>query len=107
MVDILSAIILSSTLYHVLVSEIGRCCAGSFGLRASLDRSMIVASPIAVGMVLLFQMCSMRWCVISNVALPPAFRASAHMLSGPGALSFAMFIIAFLTSSYVGAAVGG
>ena len=102
---ILSASILSRTLYHVFVSDIGRCCAGSFGLRASLGRSMMVASPISSGMVLLDHMCSIRLCVISIVALPPAFSTSTHMLSGPGALSFARLIMAFRTSVFVGAFV--
>ena len=99
--------ILSSTLYHVLVSDIGRCYAGSFGLRASLGSRMIVASPISAGTVLLFQIWSIRLCVISIVAFPPAFRASDHMASGPGALSFAMPLTALLTSFIVGAVVGG
>ena len=98
---------LSSTLYHVLVSDIGRCCAGSFGFRASLGRSMMVASPIPSGTVWLVHMCSMSRCVISIVALPPAFSTSAHMLSGPGALSFAMFSMVFLTSVSSGASVLG
>ena len=100
--DILPAMILSSTLYQMFVSEIGLCCAGSFGCWAFLGIRMMIASPISSGIDLLSQMCFMRWWVISIVALPPAYSASAHISSGPGALSFANPCMVILISSMVG-----
>ena len=106
LVVILSASILSRTLYHAFVSEIGLYFSGSFGFLASLGSRIIVASPIRSGTCFAFHTCSMRLCVISVVAFPPARSASAHMLSGPGALSFAMCCITFRISSLLGASVG-
>ena len=103
---ILSASILSSDLYQILVSDIGLYRAGSFGLYASLGKSIMVDSPSSGGTVLLVHMCSMSLWVISSAAFPPACNASAHMISGPGAVSFARFFITLLIVARLRAWVG-
>ena len=98
--------ILSRTLYQVLASEIGRYCAGSFGNCEFLGSSTIVAWPICAGTSLVSHMCVISLCVILAAVFPPAWRTSAQMLSGPGALFFARFCIVYLTSFNVGGGVG-
>ena len=93
---------LSRILNHVLVNEIGRCCAGALGLLGSLGSSTIVASPMVSGTSLVSHMFVMSLCVISMATSPPACIASALMLSGPGALPLARRLITLLISALDG-----
>ena len=87
------ASILSRILYQVLVRDIGLCSSGCFGCLASLGRRTIVALPKSSGTCLVSHMCFISLCVMAAAALPPACKSSAQRLSGPGALSFASFVM--------------
>ena len=77
--------------------DIGLYSSGCFVCLASLGSRTIVALPNSSGTCLVSQMCLINLCVMSAAALPPAYRASAQMLSGPGAFSFASsLMIAFI-----------
>ena len=67
-----AVIILSRILYHVFVSDMGRCCFGSFGFLGSLGSSIIVASPIPSGTSLLSHIFVMSLCVMSTAISPAA-----------------------------------
>ena len=97
--------ILSDILNHVLVRDIGLCWAGDLGCLGSFGRRMIVAYPSSFGMLFSCHMCDMSLYVISSVIFPPAFSASAHIWSGPGALLFVRFLIIERTLSLVGGVV--
>ena len=98
---------LSRMLNQVFVSEMGLCCCGSFGRLGSFGSSTMVASPMSSGTYLVVQMLCMILYVISSVTSPPAYMASALILSGPAALSLASFLMMFFISSLLGGLVGG
>ena len=98
---------LSSTLNQMLVSEIGLCRLGSFGLLAFFGRSTIVASPNSAGTFFDVHMWVIRACVIFTAVSPPVCKASALMLSGPVALFRARSLTIFATSFLLGGAVAG
>ena len=70
-----------------------------------------MALPSSSGTFLVSHICFINWWVIAAAALPPACSASAHMLSGPGALSFASsrmiaFIVCLLGGFEAGCVLG-
>ena len=56
---------------------------------------------------MLVHICLIKADVISTATSPPAYIASTHMLSGPGALLRARFLMVFDISSLLGGTVGG
>ena len=96
---------LSITLVHTLVSDIGRCCAGSLGLCLSFGIRKMLALHISLGTSCSCHISCVSLVVIWKVTLWPYFSSSAVSLSGPGAFLIGRWSITYFIFHFPGGSV--
>ena len=98
----LSLIMVSSTLYHILSSEMGLCSEGLYDDGLVLGSSMTSACFMPIGTFLSSHIFYIRYTVMYSPVLPAPISNSAVIPSGP----HAFFILSFLRLLTISSCVG-